>query len=248
MKPVFHRAIFIAAILPILSVTALACTCVQGISVDKQYDDAKVVGIFKFQSKGIKWNEKGHGERIVNFTTEKVYKGDIKVGQTIAVPEWGNNACPYYFGKSAVGDEFLLFPDPGPNSEDLWTVHVCTGSKRLGEAPADLLYLDKLAAVRGKTRLYGTITANWRKESRTEPISDLPVTISGDGKIYHLKTDRNGVYEIYGLPPGEYRVTPASIDGWDEFNKFPVSAPTIIKPRAGTVLNFRYYPNGLKLV
>lgn len=250
MDTIFRRALIVFAILLALPVAAAACRCVPGIAVDRQYDNAQVVGIFKFHSVDVKYDEKGKGQTIVNFIAEKVYKGEVKPGQTIAVPEWGNTACAYYFGNSSVGEEFLFFPYPGRTSSgDLWTVHGCTGSKPLKDAAADMLYLDNTATVRAKTRLYGTIVTYWKKQARTEPLADLPVTVRGNGKTYHLRTDQNGVYEIYGLPPGEYRVTPAAIDEWNaEFNERFGSSPAIVKAKAGTVRDFRYYPEKLKIV
>ena len=47
-----------------------------------------------------------------------------------------------------------------------------------------------------------------------EILTDSPIVIKGNGKTIRLKTDKNGVYEIYDLAPGRYRVTPVKIRGY----------------------------------
>jgi hypothetical protein len=253
MDTIFRRALIVCAILFVLPAAAAACRCVPGIAVDKQYDDAKVVGIFKLISWDIRPNTGTYTQPAIYtplFRVERVYKGDIRTGQTIRF-ELNASACSYPLDRGSVGEDFLLFLKPDrPNGENVWAISACSGSKPKIKAAAELLYLEKVAQVNGKTLLYGTarrldtVVDSGKKQDREEPLAHLAVTVSGNGKTYNLKTDQNGVYEIYGLPPGEYRITPEAIDGWiAELDlKFGPAAPTI-RAKSGTVQNISYYPD-----
>lgn len=251
MDKTFRRALIVLALVFAVPGAVVACTCWTRVPVDKQFDEAEVVGIFKLRSMDLKpYTYEQPTVYTPTFTVEKVYKGDIRTGQSI--PFQSNAlACSFNFDHDSIGEEFLLFVSPNrPNGEKIWASGLCS-TKPKNEAAAELLYLDKLTQVHGKTRLYGSVRSHNKVAVSGviyEPIADLPVTVSGNGKIYSLKTDQNGVYEIYGLPPGEYRITPGALNGWiGELYNGSRTASTIvaiyIKAKAGTVQDIYYYPD-----
>ena len=94
-----------------------------------------------------------------------------------------------------------------------WEVYGCGRSTRLLQsANDDLLYLQKLPEAAKTTRISGEIE---HYEDDPEkgftsmgPIAGAKVKIAGEGKTYEVSTDSNGVYELYGLPPGKYMIEP----------------------------------------
>ena len=78
-------------------------------------------------------------------------------------------------------------------------------------AGEDILYLEKIDKVNGKTRISGRLINN---NGRNIDIGGRKIRISGYNKVWEVFTDINGVYEIYYLPPGEYDIEPEIPHGW----------------------------------
>ena len=119
------------------------------------------------------------------------------------------------FNEKIIGIDFLFFLSKKP-ADNLWSAFICTRSNSVKGAAEDLMYLEKMSEVKGKTRLSGTLAQEDKSATEDEgdsykPLVGMTVTISGNGKKIKLKTDENGVYEIYDLPIGKYKVTPDKI-------------------------------------
>jgi hypothetical protein len=71
-------------------------------------------------------------------------------------------------------------------------------------ASDDLLYLRNLPASAQKTRIAGVL----RNIRGSEPMMGIKVKATDGRDVYETFTDKNGVYEIFGLPPGTYSVEP----------------------------------------
>jgi len=159
------------------------------------------------------------GEYTVVMTVLKVYKGDLNPGDEIELIQ-GRSSVDYIFSMDDVGKEFLLYYNGSGSvtfiSEQketflLGDVSQCGRTKRLSDAAEDILYLDNLSSVRGKTRISGQlITYGERKPD----LNGRRVLIRRNGKTWELYTDSNGVFEIYDLPAGEYEIETAPPDNW----------------------------------
>ena len=66
----------------------------------------------------------------------------------------------------------------------------------------DLLYLENIAKVQGRTRVSGVVDGD------DENAAGQQVRITSKNKSYMATTDKNGVYELYDLPPGRYLTEP----------------------------------------
>ncbi len=91
-----------------------------------------------------------------------------------------------------------------------WEVHACgRGSDFEAE---DLLFLRKLPRSAAATRLSGTLTFYENTQAEgfhpIRPLAGLTVQISSPAGARKTRTNADGVYEIYGLPPGDYAVKP----------------------------------------
>lgn len=180
---------------------------------------------------------------------EKVFKGNLKVGQEIKFSLDG--ICIWSFNKKDIGTEYLFYLKDQPKKDGLWDSFWCSRSGRLTQSGADLLYLEKIEAVRGKTRLSGNISFSIRPTLEGEGFSDTPlseqtINIVGNGKNIKVKTDRYGAYEIYDLPPGLYNVIPPKVFGYEahpfigDFIYPPDPRKIRIKPNEHTELHFKY--------
>lgn len=58
-----------------------------------------------------------------------------------------------------------------------------------------------------------TLTGRLISPDGTTPIREFPVIIEGAENTFVTTTDRDGNFELLGLPPGEYEVTPANEPG-----------------------------------
>jgi hypothetical protein len=148
---------------------------------------------------------------------EKVYKGNLREKATIRVFSGGGGDCTAGFENSDVGTSFLFYMD-GPRTMPkqpaaLYTFGVCSRSGRLKRVAADLKYLENRSSLAGKTRLSGAIAA-WGENISLPSVSSLSVKISGSNFQRELKTDKDGFFEIWDIPPGNYQLTFQLPQGW----------------------------------
>ena len=164
--------------------------------------------------------------RSVTTIVEKVYKGNLKVGDEMIFKQGGYEDCLVEFYEDEVGAEFLFYLKPTEKKVKLWTANECERTKPLPNyqtkyiegAADDLLYLDKMKEVRGKTRISGTLTSyQWtiaRGNADFTRLVGRKVQIVGNGKTYDAITNEDGVYEVYDLPVGTYEIRPEGKQGW----------------------------------
>ena len=141
---------------------------------------------------------------------EQVFKGPLKVGDEMIFAQGGGADCIWTFDENSVGRKFLFYLG-GSNDSTPWTAGTCGRSTIVERAGDDLLYLNNLNKVRNKTRISGTLT--FRHETG-ESLAGRKIRIIGPKRTHELKTDKNGVYEIYDLPAGRYFVEPEIPKGW----------------------------------
>lgn len=123
------------------------------------------------------------------------------------------------FDENIIGKQMLLYLGKKPKKNELWEVYICSRSQFKEAASADLYYLENIKRYQGKTRISGTLSKRIRpsfigEKGSLEFLSGVNVNINSKGKIINLKTDKNGVYEIYGLAPGKYTISPDKISGF----------------------------------
>jgi hypothetical protein len=201
--------LFLLALFLISAESASACTCARPPTLaDDEFSSSKVVGIFKLKSKkGSNWT----------FSLQKIYKGDAKVGDELT---FYTSLCTAFRESDPVGGEYLLYTGWMSNYDFI----PCTRSNSVEaeHVKSDLLWLDKLDQVKGKSRFSGVIS-QWIDMGPGSPLNrrvtltNWRVTLKGNGKTYEAVTNTDGIYEIYDLPPGVYEVTPAPINGYDYY-------------------------------
>ena len=157
---------------------------------------------------------------------EKVYKGNLRVGQEMMFGQGESGSCIEDFDERDMGARFLFYLKPKEMTPSVWYADGCEKSKPLpgsnthlvNDSADDLSYLEKIDKVTGKTRISGTlISYQWsptRGGADFKKVVAIKVRLIGREKIYETETNENGVYEIYDLPAGRYTVEPNTPKGW----------------------------------
>ncbi|MBS1797328.1 MAG: carboxypeptidase regulatory-like domain-containing protein [Acidobacteria bacterium] len=214
---------------------ARGCSCEPPPTVDKELARSENVAVFKILS------VTGSGEnQRYPMLVEKVFKGALKPGETVVFGP--GFACSWTFDKDDEGREMLFYLDERPTGGEPWIAGFCRRSGGLRSTAADRLYLEKESRMRGRTRLSGDLNRlvenAFADVFNFEPLARRKVLVEGRGRRFELETDENGVYEIYDLKPGRYRVTPEKIDGLKPGGES--STEVKITARSHTEENFHY--------
>lgn len=209
MRHIFFRIVFAVATIVLQTSIAFACTCAPKRPVLDEYEWAKVVMIARIASveKAAKADKTNHdyGVRASRLVVEKVYKGDVRVGEELGFAQGDGANCLMRFSEETIGDRVLIYEGRPPGGT-LWGVSFCGRSASVERATEDLLYLDKLDQVRGKTRVSGKYAGGFY--ARELKVAGRKIRIVSDADSYETTTDDKGIFEIYGLPPGNYRLEP----------------------------------------
>ncbi|MGQ0760600.1 MAG: hypothetical protein ACT4OT_01085 [Acidobacteriota bacterium] len=221
---------------------AQACSCGRNSTVLDSYEWAEVVVVVRAMSvekaspeqtapEGRMSNGENYvdGVKSTTMQVEHVFKGTLKVGDEMVFAQGGGADCIFTFNEKDIGKKFLFylkrFGDSkgviamtsagsrkvGPADSTVWIVGTCGRSSNVDYAGDDLLYLNNLQKARGRTRISGTV--RFAAES-DESVAGRKIRIVGAKKQYEVKTDENGVYELYDVPAGKYAVVPEIPKGW----------------------------------
>lgn len=201
---------------------AHGCTCMVPRTADRDFNQAAFVAILKVEGSGRTYKPE---KKLMHYkpgqsllSVKKVYKGNLKIGEKLVFRHVQSSMCGWSFSKEQIGSEFLMYLDSAgdpirkPVKPAIWSGSICSGSGLLDFKRGDTAFLDKFESVSGKTRISGTIYKESEKYAELFP--GHKITIEGEGKKIELTTDKNGVYEVYDLPPGKYTVTAAVVDGY----------------------------------
>ncbi len=182
--------------------------------------------------------ETGNGRKGIKqsvFTVEKVFKGDLQVGQELTFSQGSGSDCIWYAEENQLGKYHLFYlensyrmriPSPADSPKEIWNVFIYSHSGKLENKTADLKYLENIEKVKEKTRISGSVYqllgSNLKSnEEKYTKLSNIGIRIIGNGKDINLKTDDDGDYEIYDLPFGKYIISVEPISGYTE--RFEVS-------------------------
>lgn len=246
MNPLRHVlfAVFCVALLLTVTKTANACMCGQRSPVLQTFEQSDEVVILR--AKSVEKAEESQAEDFVDgiksttMVVEKVFKGNLKVRDEIVFGQGNGADCLWTFDEESVDQQFLFYltrPEKfsssyrSPEEAGSWLVSTCNRSRYLDGAAEDLLYLEKMAKVRGKTRISGTIEGGW--EFPDLEVDGKKIKIIGPTKTYETKTNKDGVFEIYGLPPGKYFVEPETPPGWKMNPNYLIHSQSVVLAESG---------------
>jgi hypothetical protein len=146
-----------------------------------------------------------------HLVVEKVYKGSVKVNDTLLFAQGDEIiGCSRSFGKELIGMQWLLYLDTPEKPSDPWYISTCNRSRGLEYVDDDLSYLNNMRKLRGRTRISGVLEADFENYS----VAGRKLRIVGRNKTYIATTDKDGLYELYDVPPGRYVLVPELETGW----------------------------------
>lgn len=212
------RVICIAALFTLQVEIVIACSCGPTPTVLEAYEEsdvvliARVLSVEKVEQKSE--DEYQHYVDNVRSTTvivEKVYKGNVRVRDELVFRQGGGADCIWTFNEKLIGDQILFYLNTPKPAGKLWYAVTCGRSDSVPGATEDLLYLNNLKRLRGKTRVSGNYGV-WNGSDFD--IANKKIRIFNEKKSSVTKTDEHGVYEIYDLPAGQYRLEPEIPKGW----------------------------------
>lgn len=241
-------AITVAFLLFLASASeALACSCEESRTVDREFTAARNVVLVKAVSYLENEAAPANPEDSIsglNFVVQKVFKGTgLKPGDRL--PIISTSMCSFGFERGDLGREYLIYYF---SNDRFSIVPMCSRSAPAESAAPDILYLENISKVRGLTRISGVLM-KWSRaavegeRSRVLPLSDRSVRISGQGRSINVETDKNGVFEVYGLPPGAYRIEPKKLDGFvvtDSINRKTESANVVLPMNGHAEVSFYF--------
>src|SRR5215813_11828068 len=195
--------------------TAKGCSCTNRPTVQEQYDWANIVVIAQAVSveKVGETARSTEGIRSTTMVVEKVFKGSLKVGEQMTFAQGAGADCVWGFSEKSIGQRYLFYLSQDSKNRVIWIASICGRSNRLDFAADDLLFLENIGSARGKTRLSGTFSFYdppivQGQERTHKTLARRKVRIIGEKETYELVTNPDGVYEIYDLPPGRYKIEP----------------------------------------
>lgn len=185
---------------------AYACSCVSTPSSVQAWDNAPLVFVGSVESADPVYRP---GDVIVPEQTAKIkveepFKG-VEPGTVIRLQQPG--MCAPYF---ETGQRVLIYAEA--LDKRTWYVPGCGRSRLLSDAADDLLFLRALPRSATSNRVSGQVrlieASPKLGASRVISMPGVTVTIFGADSPRRITTNSDGIFEVYGLPPGEYRVVP----------------------------------------
>lgn len=208
MKILFSTVVLVFLLLntPIVN----ACSCGNSPTPCGSYGSADAVFVGSVQ-RVVDKKAKGEGGReyrvgqTAYVQVERAFKGTLQ--PEVVFRTEGSSCDPIY----DQGERWLFYGYYNKETKT-WRTAACDRSTPVENAAEDLLYLQALPKSASTTRLSGRIEHYdddpEKGFSVVNNISGAKVTITGEGKKYEAYTNKDGVFEIYGLPAGKYAVEP----------------------------------------
>lgn len=225
------------------AVATWACSCIITGDTHAALEGSKNVVVVKLLS----LNRSGEGDagldgiRRIKFVVDKVYKGDLTPGGGLTASQDNGAGCTWAWNYSdeIIGTRYLLFLGPDDEYQGVWNIFSCGGSTSVESGRDTLYYLDNLATLGDKTRVYGSLS--WWGSAYVGSMAGKTVRIKGNGRTINLKTDKTGKFEIYGLSPGKYKIMPTKIKGYKFTDKSKDEDRVIdLKPAAHAMVDFYF--------
>jgi hypothetical protein len=143
--------------------------------------------------------------QVAHVQVEKVFKG-LKETEVV-FRSWGSSCDAVY----KEGQRWLFYAVYDEKNKS-WGIGACGRSTLIDGAAEDLLYLQGLPASAKKTRISGMLE-HYEDDpekgfTRVNNVIGAKVKIIGAQQAYEVYTNKDGVFEIYGLPPGRYQIDP----------------------------------------
>jgi hypothetical protein len=154
-------------------------------------------------------------DRTIDDTTrvrvERIFKGNVKVGDILNLGDDEYMGCSFPIISDDLDKQVLLYLRPNEERSGIWVADICGRSKNMTIASDDLAFLENLDKRVGESRISGRVEF---EKSPEMSIEGIKIWILSAENVYKAITDKNGVYEYYGLPGGRYQIEPEIPEGF----------------------------------
>ena len=192
--------VLIAIVAALLSPAyALACTCVADVPLCQTFwhADAVFAGeVLSFEKIDPK---QFFSRRIARVRVERVWRGEV-TGVVEVSTGAGGGDCGYSFRQ---GEKYTIYANKGPKGT--FSTHICTPTKLLSKASADLEYFKGIDAPSSGGRIYGTARFE-TKGADLVAAKRVAVVLKGHSRSWNSVADDKGAFEFTDIPVGEYTI------------------------------------------
>jgi hypothetical protein len=191
----------------LLALPAWACQCASWPTAREAFSDSPLVfagRVERVTMSTVNERAQSYPIQLVSVRVEEPFKG-VELRQEVALRQPADS-CSASF---KVGDHYLFYLHPA-DQPGTWRADGCHRSTRVDYAADDFLFLRAMPKSLEKTRLSGEINLYEQSPSegfrRQRPLAGIRVKIAGEHGIKEAFTNGDGVYEVYGLPAGKYKI------------------------------------------
>jgi hypothetical protein len=214
-KNIFRAGILALMVWMVAPGAARACECAMPNAPCKVFANTPAV----FAGRATKIVTSPNGNRTVDFEVSQAYSGVTEKTVELTTGSGGGD-CGYDFKE---GVSYLVYAYNGaPPLGEVGKLYtgICSRTRPLAEAKDDLDYLSKKDDPARASGIVGDVLMQYRdSQNRLQPASSsagISVVISGVGVRKTVPTRKDGHFEIWGLEPGAYRVSPTFPDGFQK--------------------------------
>ncbi len=144
--------------------------------------------------------------KLVHFNVEESFRGAQAANAEVRTG-MDSGDCGYKF---VVGRRYLVYASAG--ADGVLAAGICTPTKPLEEAAADVEFFHSLAHAPDAAAIYGSVQFTSRDLKtdayRREQVEGMKIVVEGGGSRREVVTDREGKFQLEGLPPGDYTLKP----------------------------------------
>ncbi len=214
-KNILRAGVFALMVWILTPGAARACECAMPNAPCKVFANSPAV----FAGRVAKIVTSPNGNRTVSFEVSQAFRG--VTGDAVELTTGsGVGDCGYDFKEGA---NYLVYAyDGAPPLGEVGKLYtsICSRTRPLAEAKDDLDYLSKKDDPARASGIVGDVLMQYRdSQNRLQPTSSsggISVVISGVGVRKSVVTRKDGHFEIWGLEPGAYRVSPTFPDGFQK--------------------------------
>lgn len=224
----------IAVIFAASETTVLACSCSRRPTLPDEVEQSNIIAVMKVASLEMGTAEMGprfmDGYPIAaKMIVEKVFKGDVKVGEEVLFRQGTGADCVWHFEEKSVGTRYLFYltsptvarpysTSPDKDIRSMYNGSTCGRSGPVGLTGRDVAVLKDLKKLSGRSRVSGTFRASFNAGNPN--LADIKIRFTGAAGAFETKTDKSGYYEIYDLPAGDYSMEFTPPAGWKASEDF----------------------------
>jgi protocatechuate 3,4-dioxygenase beta subunit len=219
MKKYFLCLVTTLVLLQFLNDNVYACSCAREQLPCQAYWTTPAVFVGRVINLSPTYDEEENDlkqyERVFRFAVDRAFRG-VTEDQVEVVTSIGGGSCGYYFDP---GKPYLVYAGFDPKTRQYYT-SICTRTRPIEDATADLTYIEGLSNSKVKNGIAGTankqgINLVGRYYSKDLGVATgLEIAIQSGKRLFKTRTDVEGRYEFRNLLPGTYTVFL-----WNEVNK-----------------------------